>query len=364
MAGLFNSVVSLGKTALGKIQGSSDPNVVKAVNPTEFATVPTQDREDCLMLYGPRTVTVKKEVIQLFDIVVLSDKNHSTAFSLCRCLNKEDAKERFELYKFHIPIIMSIDQDLCNLSTLQQICDALKENRSLNNAHLSVQLDLKNVLAHADIEPMFNEQEKDGLTPMMIAVKKQNVYAVRYLMTKKVDLSKVDGKKNNVFHYAATAGKDIIDALGAERPDLLKVCNSEGFTPLHIACHQDMPDCVQALLCAGADVNTAATIDSAETPLSPTSTGKGLKEIIQQFPKQLHTQVGELVTIILKFKFKFGNSELSKLSHTTSIATSFRNIWNRAFRITVNKTEKSLSNIAVTHLYCKEVNISQEVLMV
>jgi hypothetical protein len=42
MAGLFNSVVSLGKTALGKIQGSSDPNVVKAVNPTEFATVPTQ----------------------------------------------------------------------------------------------------------------------------------------------------------------------------------------------------------------------------------------------------------------------------------------------------------------------------------
>jgi copper chaperone CopZ len=30
-------------------------------------------------------------------------------------------------------------------------------------------------------------------------------------MAKKVELSKVDGKQNNVFHYAATARKDIID---------------------------------------------------------------------------------------------------------------------------------------------------------
>ena len=32
---------------------------------------------------------------------------------------------------------------------------------------------------------------------------------------------------------------------------LLNQCNEDGHTPLHIACHNDQPDCVQALLCAG-----------------------------------------------------------------------------------------------------------------
>ena len=36
-----------------------------------------------------------------------------------------------------------------------------------------------------------------------------------------------------------------------ENPDLLKEKNGEGFTPLHIACHEDKPDCVKAFLCAG-----------------------------------------------------------------------------------------------------------------
>ncbi len=38
---------------------------------------------------------------------------------------------------------------------------------------------------------------------------------------------------------------------GDEPLDLLNACNDEGHTPLHIACLNDQPDCVQALLCAG-----------------------------------------------------------------------------------------------------------------
>ncbi len=76
---------------------------------------------------------------------------------------------------------------------------------------------------------------------------------------------------------------------------MLKHANSEGFTPLHVACHQDMPDCVQALLCAGADVNVAGTVDQElpiYTALKSSST-RCVKEIIQMYPKQLHTQVGQ-----------------------------------------------------------------------
>ena len=34
-------------------------------------------------------------------------------------------------------------------------------------------------------------------------------------------------------------------------PNVINACNSEGNTPLHIACKNDKPDCVQALLCSG-----------------------------------------------------------------------------------------------------------------
>lgn len=35
--------------------------------------------------------------------------------------------------------------------------------------------------------------------------------------------------------------------------------NADGYTPLHLACIKDKPDCVKALLLAGADVNVTAT---------------------------------------------------------------------------------------------------------
>ena len=42
MAGIFNALVNVGKDALDKYMKSSDPNVVKAVNPSEYAPVPVQ----------------------------------------------------------------------------------------------------------------------------------------------------------------------------------------------------------------------------------------------------------------------------------------------------------------------------------
>ena len=109
MAGIFNAVVSAGKSALEKIQSHTDPNTVKSINPGDFAPVPVQDREDCMLLYGPRTVKVKKEEMTIFDICCHSDKY---SYSLCRLETKEEAKKRFQLYK-HIPLLLNIDRDLC-----------------------------------------------------------------------------------------------------------------------------------------------------------------------------------------------------------------------------------------------------------
>ena len=42
MAGLFKSFVDAGKSAMDKYLNSSDPNLVKAVNPKDYAPVPVQ----------------------------------------------------------------------------------------------------------------------------------------------------------------------------------------------------------------------------------------------------------------------------------------------------------------------------------
>lgn len=38
----------------------------------------------------------------------------------------------------------------------------------------------------------------------------------------------------------------------------LNIYNKQGYTPLHMACLADAPDCVRALILSGADVNLSA----------------------------------------------------------------------------------------------------------
>lgn len=49
--------------------------------------------------------------------------------------------------------------------------------------------------------------------------------------------------------FKALAGKSTVN---------LNHCNTDGYTPLHLACLSDKPDCVKALIQAGANVNIAA----------------------------------------------------------------------------------------------------------
>ena len=58
---------------------------------------------------------------------------------------------------------------------------------------------------------MLDAQDSSGVTPMMIAVKKENQNALKYLISKSANMNIVDNKKNNVFHLAATTSKEIIE---------------------------------------------------------------------------------------------------------------------------------------------------------
>lgn len=69
--------------------------------------------------------------------------------------------------------------------------------------------------------------------------------------------------------------------------------NEAGKTPLHLACEGNKPECVKALLCAGADVNVAATHDSVLPIHSAMAANSTLcaKEIIAMYPNQLNVTV-------------------------------------------------------------------------
>ena len=58
---------------------------------------------------------------------------------------------------------------------------------------------------------MLGAQDCKGITPAMLAIKKQNHYALKYLVGKNVDLSQIDATKNNAFHFAAASSKEIIE---------------------------------------------------------------------------------------------------------------------------------------------------------
>ena len=57
MAGIFNALVSVGKDALDKYMKSSDPNVVKAVNPSEYAPVPVQVSDNVRSVFFEHSIT-------------------------------------------------------------------------------------------------------------------------------------------------------------------------------------------------------------------------------------------------------------------------------------------------------------------
>jgi ankyrin repeat protein len=89
-------------------------------------------------------------------------------------------------------------------------------------------------------------------------------------------------------------------ALSAASSKCLSYRNSDGYTPLHMACLADKPECVKALLVAGADVNISASQASAHS-LSSSSAAPGyVGDFLHVNSKKLHTQVC-LVFIVLHY---------------------------------------------------------------
>jgi calcium-independent phospholipase A2 len=67
--------------------------------------------------------------------------------------------------------------------------------------------------------------------------------------------------------------------------------NKESQTPLHLACLADKPECVKALIAAGANVNASSNDEGSIVQTAVATSFACAKEILTAFPNQLHAKV-------------------------------------------------------------------------
>uniref|UniRef100_A0A1B6DBA0 phospholipase A2 n=1 Tax=Clastoptera arizonana TaxID=38151 RepID=A0A1B6DBA0_9HEMI len=262
-----------------------NPNKVIEVKQDKYADRSIICREDSLVLFEPSSSETKYEIL-------LYRPYCDQAFSLCRFDKREDSELRFICYKDKIPNLVTISTVICSLNGLQRVCDLIQENPSWNIAHLVVSLNLTDCLQHPLILSCLNTpDETNGLSPLQLAVKCSNLTVVKSFIANGAIIDHIDNEGNTAFHFGASTNKDIILALIQKTPpQCLNLRNIDGYTPLHLACLRDHPDCVQTLLSKGADVNISADGNSNLTPSSSDGPKLALGDFMADNQKKLYSQ--------------------------------------------------------------------------
>ncbi|KAM3966114.1 calcium-independent phospholipase A2 VIA [Aphomia sociella] len=245
----------------GLLGVEESPTKVLEVRSDNYVSRPIHIRKDSMILFAPKLPIDNKNTRDKYYEIVLQKpftESLNQMYSLFRTENVVTCQEKFTVFEEKIPLYIKITKE-CTIPTLQKLCDILSEHQAWTIAH---------VVAHFGLYELFNDEKVQkhiddidpltGATPLMVAVKTSNVRMVQSLISLKCSLNQTDNDGNTVYHYAAASNKEIINALAAANATSLNVYNQQGYTPLHMACLADAPECVRALLLAGADVNLSA----------------------------------------------------------------------------------------------------------
>lgn len=179
-----------------------------------------------------------------------------------------------------VPNFVQMVKSMYNIPGLQKICDILSENPSWSLAHLVAHFNLIEYLPVPQVAELIDYPDHvKYMTPFQLAIKSKNIDMVKLLIdTAKLD--HLDYNSSSIFHYAANTSKEMITILTKKSTLNLNHCNLDGYTPLHAACLSDNPDCVNALLCAGADVNISARHVKSVQGRNPSTSSKSQNFLI------------------------------------------------------------------------------------
>ncbi|XP_049295992.1 85/88 kDa calcium-independent phospholipase A2 isoform X3 [Anopheles funestus] len=275
--------------------GDAPPNKVQEVKNESYINLQVLQRNESMRLFAPNPNAPDKKLV--YEIIL--ERPHSetinTSYSLYRAATQAAAEEKFEAFHQRLPELVKIVREMYNINGLQKLCDVLIENPSWSLAHVVAFYNLTDYVSNPSIIDFLDYAEySDMMTPLQIAVKANNIEFVKVLVqSNQCNLEHLDKNSNSVFHFAASTTKEMINLLTAKSTSNLNHCNTDGYTPLHLACLADKPDCVKALLLAGADTNKmargAGTSYSKSIPSKPSSTGN-VADFLVSNPNKLFTQ--------------------------------------------------------------------------
>lgn len=278
---MSNWLNSLTSNVIKSFIPTENPDKVLDVKIEKYSHAVIHCREDSLLLFAPGKHSDKYELL----LQKPCNETLYEAYSLCRCPTIEAAEIKFLQFKDKVPPIVSICKDICNASQLQRVCDTLSKHPSWTLAHLAVNLGLIEVLSDPSIVKWINSEDPStGISPLQLAVQNLNVKMVQALLNNNASLDHFDRDNNSILHYAAKTNRQIVTLLCERSKNTLNSKNRMGHTPLHVACLADKPECVHALLEAGADVNISVT----ET--SQSSNVPGCVDNLSDFPRKLHEE--------------------------------------------------------------------------
>lgn len=104
-----------------------------------------------------------------------------------------------------------------------------------------------------------NRVDLEGRTALHVAVRCQDVQAVRYLTGLGLDINHEDGKGWSAIHYAALADNITVLRVLLSTTTPVSRIKAKGWSPLHLACQNNGPEALDLLLRHGFCPTTVAT---------------------------------------------------------------------------------------------------------
>ncbi|XP_014284806.1 85/88 kDa calcium-independent phospholipase A2 [Halyomorpha halys] len=260
--------------------GDANPTRVVEVKSEKYSDRSIISREDSIVLYNCSDNEPRFEIIMHRPC----SESLSQAFSLFRSEVRTEAEDRFIILKDKLPFLCNVSS--ISLGVIQKYCTVLQDNPSWNICHLIVYFNLIDAVTKPEVISHINAIDPiNGISPLQLAVKEGNLNMLVKLMQNSASLGHLDHEGNSVFHFAATQNRDIINALSSGDTKSLNIRNLNGQTPLHVACLNDKPECVTALLVSGADVNL-----SGGSPGTSTTPPGLVGDLVNDYSNKLQPQ--------------------------------------------------------------------------
>ena len=280
---------------------NSSRNYLKVIEVSSgtFASRMVCKRSQFLTLYEPTRGSSTYELV-MNSPTSAKDK----VYSLCRS-DRFTTDLHLNISKQILPLILQISPELCSLPRLQELWTLITSNPNWSAVHVAAHFGIQEALENATMLELASYKEQStGMTPALVAAKQGRVEFIKAMTSsaRNISFQDLDAQGNSLYHYAAQSNRETVEAVSlCKIGNLINSLNNDRQSPLNLACAADKPECVRALLSAGANPNRDGRkgLDSNIMSFIASQSTACAKEILSAFPNELHkTEAGNGGTLL------------------------------------------------------------------